>query len=279
MRIALILLTLLASLSNVPAYSASGPVIPNFWDPQEKFIRPNVKSTPRLRFLTTTDFPPFSYVDSEKRLSGFHVDLARAICTELELPKVCQIQALPFDQLKEALETGRGEAILAGISVVPQTVRDFEFSRPYFRIPARFVASKSAGLGEPLIDRLAGADVGVVDQTAHAAFAQAHFGAMKVRVFASLDDALAAMQKGEVKAVFGDGLNLAYWLQGKTAAECCSFVGDPYLSERYFGQGLTIAVRKGNLELSDAIDYALRSINDKGIFAELYLRYFPISLF
>jgi len=42
---------------------------------------------------------------------------------------------------------------------------------------------------------------------------------------------------------------------------------------------LAVALKKDNEELTGAINYALRSINDKGIFAELYLRYFPISLF
>ena len=77
------------------------PVIPNFWDPQERFIKPNVKDLPRLRFLTTTDFPPFSYIDKDKRLTGFHVELARAICAELEVLPVCQIQALPFADLQK----------------------------------------------------------------------------------------------------------------------------------------------------------------------------------
>ena len=73
----------------VSVASAQNIAIPNFWDPQERFIKPNVKNLQRLRFLTTTDFPPFSYIDKSKRLSGFHVDLARAICSELELDRAC----------------------------------------------------------------------------------------------------------------------------------------------------------------------------------------------
>ena len=49
-----------------------------------------------LRFITTTDFPPFSFIDASGRLSGFHVDLARAICAALEITDRCQIHALPW---------------------------------------------------------------------------------------------------------------------------------------------------------------------------------------
>ena len=262
-----------------PALAADGPVIPNFWDPQERFIRPNLKSLPRLKFLTTTDFPPFSYVDQDKRLAGFHIDLARAICSELEVLKVCQIQALPFDELRTALAAGNGDAIIAGLSVTATTRQEFEFSRTYFRLPARFVASKKAGLEEPLITSLAGQRVGVIAGTAHAAFGEDHFGDMQLQLFPGRDEMLTALEAGSISAAFDDGLALSFWLRGKKGAECCSFAGGPYLSEAHFGHGLAVAITKGNRELTDGIDYALRSINDKGIFAELYLRYFPISLY
>ncbi len=279
MRSLLIFCLIIAALSAKLARAADDPIIPNFWDPQERVIRPDVKDLPRLRFLTTTDFPPFSYVDSDKRLSGFHIDLSRAICRELELLNVCQIQALPFAQLESELNAGNGDAIIAGIAINAETRERLEFSRPYFRLPARFVAKKGSGLAEPLVKSLEGAPVGVVDGTAHAAFARDHFSDIHVRLFANQEDALVALNKGDVKAVFSDGLSLAFWLQGPRGRECCQFVGEPHLSERYFGAGLAVALPRDNEELAEAINAALRAINDKGIFAELYLRYFPISLF
>lgn len=273
-----LLLTVLLSVS-ATTVSAQNIAIPNFWDPQERFIKPNVKNLQRLRFLTTTDFPPFSFVNKSKRLSGFHVDLARAICAELELQRVCQIQALPFKDLETALKLGKGEAILAGLAITKPSRDRLSFSRPYFRIPARFVAQKTPGLSEPLITQLAGQDVAVVDGTAHAAYAKSYFGNMKVRLFADQASALAALEKGQVKAFFSDGLSLANWLQQKPGSVCCKYVGDPYLSSKFFGDGLAVALKKDNAELTGAVNYALRAINDKGIFAELYLRYFPISLF
>lgn len=262
------------------------PVIPNFWDPQERFIKPNTRTLPRLRFLTTTDFPPFSFIDEDKRLVGFHVDLARAICEELEVLPVCQIQALPFEELQSALSGGRGDLALAGIAITQQNRRSLAFSRPYFHLPARFVTRRGAPYREPLVRALVKKQVGVVDGSAHAAYARAHFGQLYVRVFETRDGALNALKKEQIEAVFDDGLALSFWLQAeeKRAQQlkqknCCAFAGGPYLSQTYFGRGLAVAMVKGNFELESAINFALRSINDKGRFAELYLRYFPIGLF
>lgn len=256
------------------------PSIPSFWDPQEQFIKPNVKELPRLRFLTTTDFPPFSFIDKDKRLSGFHVDLARAICSELELLAVCQIQALPFEELQTALEEGRGEAIIAGMVATRSTREALAFSRPYFWLPARFVARRDTPLQEPLSRGLKDLEVGVVEGTSHAAMASAKFGDLRLRMFDNQDSALAALKDKKVSAVFGDGLSLAFWLQSREPdAECCRFVGGPYLSTTYLGSGLSIAVSKENRQLEEALNYALRTIDERGTFAELYLRYFPLGLF
>lgn len=281
MRTILIALALAMTLasSNVVEVRAQSPTIPNFWDSQERFIRPDVKAMPRLRFLTTTDFPPFSYISDDKRLSGFHVDLARAICVELELLEKCQIQALPFEDLQKELDKGEAEALIAGLAKSPQSHANHAFTRPYFKIPARFIVRSSSGAREPMVRALKGKVTGIVANTAHAAYAQVHFTGTQLQLFNTLDDALAALQEGSVDAVFSEALILAGFLQSEPGASCCRFAGGPYLSERFFGSGLSIAVAKDNDDLAQAMNYALRSINDKGIFTELYLRYFPISLY
>ena len=76
-----------------------------------------------------------------------------------------------------------------------------------------------------------------------------------------------------------DALSLSFWLQGEKGNGCCEFIGEPYLAPAYFGRGLSIAVQRDDLELRDGLNFALKSINAKGKFAELYLRYFPISLY
>lgn len=279
MRLIVALGILLTTLAVPSAWSQTKPVVPYFWDPQERLLRPDVKDRPRLRFLTVTDFPPFSFIDPRKRLSGFHVELAREICSELELLSVCQIQALPYNELENALNGGEGDALMAGIPITADTRARFEFTRPYFRLPGRFVARKNSGLNEPLAQALAGKTVGIVAGTAHGAYGQSKFAAMQLRLFDTRERALEALSKGAIEAVFDDALSLSFWLLSEPGTACCSFVGGPYLSDDYFGLGLAIAVKKGDQELAGAIDYALRSISDSGKFSELYLRYFPISLY
>lgn len=271
-------LTLCVGMATRPA-RAQSIFIPNFWDPNERLVRPETGNLPRLKFLTTTDFPPFNFVDRKKRLTGFHVDLARAICEELDLLPRCQIQALPWNELQGALEKGEGEAIIAGLEVTPESRDRFDFSRAYLQVPARFVTLREAGIGEPVYESLFRKTVGLVAGSRHEAFFRASFGERRSQSFPTRQMAFNALRAGQVDAVFTDAVSASFWLQSLEAGDCCAFAGGPYLSETYFGHGMSIAVAKGNDPLVAALDYALKAINDNGTFRELYLRYFPAGLF
>ena len=88
-----------------------------------------------------------------------------------------------------------------------------------------------------------------------------------------------AARSGAVDAAFGDGLSWAVWLAGSASADCCVFKGGPYLESRFFGEGVGIAVRKEDFELRHAIDWALANLAQRGVYAELYLKYFPIGFY
>lgn len=253
--------------------------IPNFWDPRERLARPDLSALPRLRFLTTTDFPPFNFVDRDKRLTGFNVELARAICAELGVLPRCQIQALPWDELADALARGAGDALIAAVELTAANRAKYDFSRAYMRIPARFVARTADAIGEPMHQQVLRAVTGVIAGSGQKAWFETAFPEARTETFASRQEALAALRDGKVALVFSDAVSLSYWLQSEDAAGCCVFAGGPYFGGGAFSDSLAIAFPRGQTALAAAADYALKEISDKGLFAELYLRYFPQGLY
>lgn len=259
--------------------AAAGPAIPLFWDLKERLPMPDLSALPRLRFLTTIDFAPFNYLDGAGRLSGFHVDLARAICAELDIAPKCQIQALPWDELDGALSGEQGEAIIAGIGVTAQNRERYAFSRVYLQFPARFVAAKGDAVSEPLAPKIAGSRIGVLAGSAHERMLRAFFPDVRVVTYSRQSWMFEDLKQRKIAGVFGDGMRLAFWLAGAEADGCCRFSGGPYLSTAFLGQGLAIAAEPGDPTLVAAFDYALQQIAAKEIFAELYLRHFPVSFY
>ncbi|ESW84019.1 MULTISPECIES: transporter substrate-binding domain-containing protein [unclassified Mesorhizobium] len=279
-RISISLISILIGAQSLAvAALAAEPQVPVFWDAKERLPKPDLSMLPRLRFLTTTDFPPFNFLDGAGRLSGFHVDLARAICAELGIAEKCQIQALPWAELEGALGKGEGEAIIAGIAATPESRSKYAFSRSYLQFPARFIMLKTQALTEPMFDKLRSKRVGVIAGSAHERMLRDYFGDVQIVPFAKPEELYGELKAGKIDAAFGDGMRFAFWLGGSDAAGCCRFAGGPYLAPEYLGSGMAIATRADDPALAAAFDYALQEISVKGTFAEFYLRYFPVSFF
>ena len=262
-----------------PSTQAQDIQIPNFWDRHERFAKPNLSTLPRLRFLTTTDFPPFNFIDRKKRLTGFHIDLARAICDELDVLNRCEIQAVPWAELEKGLENKEGEAILAGISITAESRKKLGFSYPYLRVPGRFVVRKESELKAPAYVALFRKKSGVVENSSHAAYFAKAFENRTAKSYPTREDALMARKEGEVDAVFSDGLSLSFWLTSSSSEDCCEFLDGAFLSDEYFGNGMAVALPRDRQDLIDAMNFALSRINSNGTYAELYLRYFPQGLY
>ena len=87
------------------------------------------------------------------------------------------------------------------------------------------------------------------------------------------------MHLSRTRSPLGDGVSIAFWLNGSESIGCCAFVGGPFMESRYFGEGAGIVMRKGNADLRNAVDFALQRISRDGRFARLYLKHFPMPFY
>jgi polar amino acid transport system substrate-binding protein len=262
---------------STPAVTSDPMAVPGFWDPRRRPERPDLSRITIIRFLTETDYPPFNYAGPDGNPVGFNIDLARMICEEIQVQ--CTIQMRRFDTLISALNSNNGDAIIASIAQTPEMRARVDFSDPYYRTPARFVALRNSPIDDVRPEALEGKKIAVVAGTAHEAYLKTLFTEAELRPYPDADAARFALKRGEVDLLFGDGIALAFWLNGTDSANCCEFRGGPYLESRFFGEGVGIAVRRGNDLLRQAFNWALFRIWERGRFTDLWLRYFPISPF
>lgn len=259
--------------------SAQEPTIavPDFFGVRTRIEQPDLTGIKAIRFMTDDDYPPFHFLGPDGQLTGFNVELARAICETLKL--ACTIQARRWDTLLNALDDNQGDAVIASLSITPGLREGHAVSLPYYRTPARFVAAAARGEVAISPESLAGKTVGVMAGSAHEAFLQTYFPKTIRRSFNEPDALRKALVAGELEFVFADAIGLAFWLNGTEAHGCCRFVGGPYTESAFFGEGVGIALRKDNVQFEKAIDYALLKLARDGVYATLYLKYFPISFY
>lgn len=260
--------------------SCAASLFPHFQD-----VRPaSAQDTPAgnekrvlLRFLTSSDYPPFNYYDDEGVLVGLNIDLARAVCLDLSL--ACDIRVRPWPELLKGLKAGETDAVIAGHAITAQLATNFEFSDRYFYTPGRFATARTSALRNITPDSLVGLRIGVTKGSAHERFLTTFFRDSRIVPFDSNDAAREALRDGKVDALFGDSVGLAFWLNGTLSRRCCEFRGGSYFEPRFFGNGLSIVINKSDPKLKLLINDALARVKQSGRLEELVQRYFPIRAY
>jgi polar amino acid transport system substrate-binding protein len=230
-----------------------------------------------IRFLTEGDFPPFNYLDEDGVLTGFNVDIARAIC--LELNAACDIQVRPWGEMFALLRKGEADAVIASHAVSTSALRQVDFTEPYYYTPGRFAGKRGGAQLAVTPEGLDGKKIAVGKGTAHEAYLRVFFRDSTIQAFDNIELARDALVTGTVDFLFDDGLSLVFWLNGTASKACCEFKGGPFVEPKYFGDGIGIAVAKNDPELKSLLNAAIKRLRESGRQEELLLRYFPLRAY
>ena len=278
-RVMAFLAALLAGIAGAaPGFAQTKTeIVPDVWQGDVLLPKPDLHHLEKLRFVTDSDYPPFHYFDEEGVLTGFNVDLAKAICETLAVE--CDVRPVSWEDIFASLDSGDADAAIASIRIDADALTKADFTERYYATPARFIARKDGEFKDVRPETVTGKKIGVARGTGHEAFLKQFFPSAEAVSFDSADDAQMALKAGQLDLVFGDGIGLTFWLNGVTSDGCCDFRGGPYLDSKFFGEGVGIAVKKGNRQLVAILNYALEQVHASGRYESLFLRYFPMSFF
>lgn len=230
-----------------------------------------------LRVLTDSDYPPFNYYEEDNTLTGFNVDIARAICTEMAV--ACDIKVRPWGELLPALTKGEADAVIASHKLSASALAGVDFTERYYHTPGRFVGKRTLPRMEITPEGLESKRIAVAKGTAHEAYVRAFFRDSSIRAYETPELARDAVITGAADFLFDDGISLAFWLNGTASKACCEFKGGPFAEPKYFGDGIGIAVSRADGQLKGQINAALRKLRENGRYEEVVLRYFPLRAF
>ena len=268
-----------AAAAESAAPQSRAVVVPGFWDPRRRPERPDLSRLQTIRFLTETDYPPFDYTNADGNPAGFNVDLARLICDEIKVS--CTIQIAPLRRSgRGAQRQSRRCRDRFDLPPAPRHARRVDFSDPYYRTPARFVARLDSRVDDVLPERLEGKKVAVVAGTAHEAYLKTMFTEVEVRPYPN--------RRGGARAVAGAGRrplvrrrHLACVLAQRQRFRRLLRRSAAARSSRaaFSARASASPCKRGNDLLRQALNWALFRLWEKGSFTDLWLRYFPISPF
>ena len=219
-----------------------------------------------IRFATEASYPPFESMDANNKIVGFDVDLANALCKEIDA--TCTFSNQSFDSLIPSLKFRRIDAVMAGMDITPEREKQVLFSTPYYETSALFIGQKGKYAS---IDALKGKKVGVQNGTTHQKFIMDKHPEITTVPYDSYQNARLDLQNGRIDAVFGDNAVVTEWLK---ANDKLAAVGDKVTDKDYFGTGLGIAVRQGNTALQQKFNTALEKVKKDGTYDSIYKKWF-----
>ncbi|MCG8708987.1 arginine ABC transporter substrate-binding protein [Brenneria sp. 4F2] len=219
-----------------------------------------------IRFATEASYPPFEFVDADNNIQGFDIDLANALCKEIQA--TCTFSNQSFDSLIPGLKFRRFEAVIAGMDITPERQRQVAFSQPYYDNSALFIARKGK-----IADAAAlkGKRVGVQNGSTHQKYLMDKHNEITTVPYDSYQNAVLDLKNGRLDAVFGDTAVVNGWLKQNANL---SSVGRNVTDKDYFGVGLGIAVRQNNDELLKKFNDALGKIKQDGTYQTIYQKWF-----
>lgn len=221
----------------------------------------------KIRFASSATYPPFESLDRENQIVGFDIDLAKALCQQLQAE--CTFTNNAFDSLIPSLKFRRYDAVISGMDITEERSKQVDFTQPYYANSAIVIARKGQFAD---LAALKGKRIGVENGTTHQKYLLEKHPEVTPVAYDSYQNAILDMKSGRLDGVFGDTAVVNQWL--KTNSDLAP-VGEHVTDKAYFGTGLGIAVRKGDSALRDKLNGALATLQSNGTLQQLNQKWFP----
>lgn len=221
-------------------------------------------------------YPPFSLTTKDGKLEGFDIDIANALCKNMDVE--CKLVKQDWDGIIPALLARKYDAIVASMSMTDERKEKVAFTNHYYKSPARFITKKDSKI-EISKDGLKGKSVGVQRGTVSDKFITGTFGeGVDIKRYGTQEEAYLDLNAGRAELVFADAFVLLEYLNSDNG-KGYEFVGDSYSDPKYFGEGIGIALRKKDSELTEKLNKAIEGIRADGTYDTIRKKYFDFDIF
>lgn len=214
-------------------------------------------------------FAPFTYIDDSGQISGFDIDLIKAIGTSLGYDNVT-IRVLPFDGLIPALMTSNIDLIISGFTISPERDKKVDFSDPYYLCGLTYLVDKKDAKTYDNYEKLNGEDICVQIGSSGAVFAEKFLTKSKKKIFNSPPETYLELGNGGCKAVIHDMPVNDFFLAKDGSGRFESLHISRHVDKEYYG----IAVREGDKKMLYEVNRGLKLVEENGEFERISKEWF-----
>lgn len=228
-----------------------------------------------LRIGTEGAYPPFNFIDEKGELAGFDVDIAKALCKEMDVK--CSFVAVPWAEIIDELEKNQYDLIVASMARTEERAKRVEYSDSYYRSHSMFVADPTR-FQDVSPKALAGMKIVAGEGTIQGEYLANEYGATS-SIILSKDqpEAQKILEQGKADLLLGDAIELLSFLESSEKTEF-EFIGDPVTND-FLQSTSHVTARKGETELIRQVNEAIKNIRLNGTYDRINDKYFPFSIY
>lgn len=214
-----------------------------------------------LVMATNAEFPPYEYHDGGE-IVGIDAEIAKAIAGELGME--LEIEDIAFDSIIPEITSGKADMGLAGMTVTEDRKQSVDFTDTYAKASQKIIVKEDSAIASP--DDLTGVIVGVQQGTTGDIYvSDLEADGTTVERYNKGFEAVQALSQGKIDAVVIDGEPAKTFV---AQTEGLKILEESFTDEEY-----AIAVKKGNTELLEKINGALKTLKDNGTLDEIVAKY------
>ncbi|MCF1435345.1 MULTISPECIES: ABC transporter substrate-binding protein [Rhizobium/Agrobacterium group] len=228
----------------------------------------------KLVIGTEGAYPPFNSLEADGSLTGFDIDIAKALCEEMKV--TCTFKTNDWDGIIPALQAKKFDAIVASMSITPERLEKVDFSKKYYNTPPAIAVPKDSPAKS--VEDLKGKTIGAQTSTSHANYAEKHMPDSQLKLYPTADEYKLDITNGRIDAVIDDVVVLTQWIKSD-AGTCCKILTPLPIDPVINGEGAGIAVRKGETALADRFTKAIAAIRANGTYQKINAKYFDFDVY
>lgn len=255
------------------------------------------KTWTRVSIATEGGFKPYNFTKPDGTLDGYEIELSKYLCAHMKVE--CEINVQNFDGMIPALNAGKFDAIISGMSATAKREQVIDFSDSYGSTGQAFATSKSGPLAalpekgvvfslasneagavaeiEKLKPLLEGKTIGVQIASTGAAFVDKYLkGVVEVREYKTTEEHDLDLAAGRVDLVMA---SMAYLTTAseKPGNEDMTTAG-PRFQGGFLGRGSSVGLRKTDPELKALFNEAIAAAKADGTIKTLSEKWFGFDV-
>lgn len=225
-----------------------------------------------LRVAIDPTYEPFTYKMPDGQPTGFDVDFAQALCTEIK--RKCVLVEQAWDSMIPGLMAKKYDVIISSMGITEERLAQIDFSDRYYKTHSRVVIKKPLKFDGP--ESLKGQRIGVGKSTIQEKYA---LGVLQpagatVVAYAAQDQVYLDMKAGRLDGTVADYVEVMSGFLTKPEGANYQLVGPALEDPKYFGIGVGIGMRKGEGALKAELNAAIQTLRGNGVYKTINDKYF-----